>query len=112
MRRATLQSRRRRMHLRRWRRSPLRMLWANIKALSAFVVEWVMAQWLAALVAIIVGFLFFAVAAKMNTITPRSEHPIWDELTEPPVQTRNMSSRPEGVQKDSTHLIQKSVRVP
>jgi hypothetical protein len=35
------------------------MLWANIKALSAFVVEWVMAQWLAALVAIIVGFLFF-----------------------------------------------------
>lgn len=71
-----------RMHLRKWRRSPLRMLRANLVALFWYAVDWVTAQWVAALIVLIFFICFLAAAYKLSSITPRSEDPMWDRLIE------------------------------
>ncbi len=73
---------RRLVHLRKWRRAPLRMLFANVSALFWFLMDWVTAQWIPALIVIILGMFFWMAAVRMNAITPRSESPIWDEQIE------------------------------
>ena len=108
MRRATWKSRRKWVQLRRWRRAPLRMLMTNVAALFWFLMDWVTAQWIPALAAIILGILFWIAAMKLNQVTPRSEQPIWDELTETarPVQSGPGKAAPA---KSDTRLAKQTV---
>lgn len=90
MQRKHWKSKRKWVHLRRWRRKPLQMLFANLAAFFWWLMDWAVAQWIPALGAIILCVLFWIVGIRLNHFTPRSEQPIWDELTEPsrPVQSR------------------------
>ncbi len=107
MRRKTWKGRRKLVYLRRWRMNPFRMLWANIAALFWFLMDWVTAQWIPALVVIIFGTFFWMAAMKLNSVTPRSEHPVWDELTEP---TRTATPVPQkAMPKGDTRLTKTTV---